>query len=573
MSCIEKIKHNSPTCTSEKGLQVFYDDQTGNYTGYCFSCAGKGLPAYVKDPYNGQETKDKPKGKTKEEKEAEVAEVRALPAPKFEYRGIPASYFERARVRLALSEYDGKTPWTFNFPMTLKGKLLGYKTVLLKDLLDFEVDGKGVWSTGDTKGSDLINWEIAKSRKSKRLYITEGQWDMLALEYMLEKDYKAEYAVVSIPNGVKSAATTIGRQRKEIEALFEEVVLVFDSDDAGENAVKEVQKVMPSVMEVPHLLGVKDANEALQKGKVKEFVDYVKWKARKPLRKGVLSVSDVLAKGEKEPEEGLSYPWPNISRIMHGQRFGEATCIGAGVGLGKTDIVHEIVAWNMIEHNEPCFVSLLEELNHKTLWNVATKIDSIPYKNPDVYRENKERYLETVSSLENKLLLWSSEGNSADRFNLDEILAAIRFNNAEYGCRFAFIDNMTRIVDCLPATEANEFINKYSSEIANLASELSMNIVLCSHLNTPKMGPDHENGGEVKVSQLTGSRGIMRSFPSIMGFERNKNATAPRNNYSYISILKNRDYANEQKVKTAYVAEKGRLQEFSWEGDNLSDFD
>jgi hypothetical protein len=571
MSCIQKIKHDSPTCTSEKGLQVFYDDQTDKYTGYCFSCAAKGLPAYVKDPYNGQITTEKPKGKTKEEKEAEVAEVRALPSPKFDYRSIPASYFERARVKLALSEYDGKTPWTLNFPMTLKGKLLGYKTVLLKDLLDFDIDDKGVWSTGDTKGADLINWEIAKSRKSKRLYITEGQWDMLALEYMLEKDYKAEYAVVSIPNGVKSAATTIGRQRKEIEALFEEVVLVFDGDEAGENAVKEVQKVMPSILEVPHLLGVKDANEALQKGKWKEFVDYAKWKARKPLRQGVVSISQVMEAALKEPSEGLSLPWASLSKLHYGQSWGDCTCVAGAVGSGKTLIAHEGAAWNMTTHKEPTFVALLEEANIKTCWNVAAKIDSIPYNKPEVFEANKERYYETVKSLEDKLYLWSSGGNTQYRFDLSEILSAVRFNYMEYGCRVAYIDNMTRVVDQMPTAEANEFINKYSSEIANLAAELGMHIYLFSHLNPPK-GKDavsHEAGGEIYPVQLTGSRGVMRSFPNIWGFERNQYAEGDRQHLSYLVSLKNRDHGQKAKIKTAYTPSAGRLKEFNWEGDSL----
>jgi hypothetical protein len=49
MACIEKIKHDVGHCTAERGLQVFYDDGKGRYTGYCFSCAAKGLEAYVEE--------------------------------------------------------------------------------------------------------------------------------------------------------------------------------------------------------------------------------------------------------------------------------------------------------------------------------------------------------------------------------------------------------------------------------------------------------------------------------------------------------------------------------------------
>ena len=142
-------------------------------------------------------------------------------------------------------------------------------------------------------------------------------------------------------------------------------------------------------------------------------------------------------------------------------------------------------------------------------------------------------------------------------------------NALEYGCRHAYVDNMTRLVDQMPTGEANEFINKYSSEIANLAAELDINIMVLSHLNVPKFGKSHEEGGEVLPSQLTGSRGIMRSFSNIIGFERNKLAPDGMNSNSYISLLKNRDYGDEQKFKSRYNPDTGRLKEYEWEGEEL----
>ena len=149
------------------------------------------------------------------------------------------------------------------------------------------------------------------------------------------------------------------------------------------------------------------------------------------------------------------------------------------------------------------------------------------------------------------------------------MVAAIRFNHAEYGCEFADIDNMTKIVSMMPTAEANEFINRWSGELANLASELGIHIRLYSHLNPPKDGVrGHEEGGAVYPSQLTGSRGVMRSFANILGFERNKLAEGSLKANSFISILKNRDYGDEQKVKTQYSS-NGRLLEFNWEGETL----
>lgn len=566
MGCLFKIKHEVSHCTTENGLQIFYDDARGKYTGYCFSCASKGLEAYVQNPYGATDKPPEPPAKkTKEDIQAEIDEVRALNNPDFIHRGIDPKYFKQSGVRMAFSEFDGKTPNSFNFPHTLKGKLVGYMTIVLNKV------PKIVWSVGNIKGSDLFNWEVAKKKGVKRLYVTEGHWDCLALEMMLESQSggKYKYAVVSIPNGVQSAAVTLGRMRKEIEELFDEIVLVFDNDEAGDKAVREVQKVLPDILEAPHLGGIKDANEALQKGKQKEFVDFVMWKARKPPIEGVVTVAQAMERGALAPVMGLSYPWPTVTEIMYGQRFGEATCVAGGVGCGKTVIAHECTAHNISVHNEPCFVILLEEDNIKTCWNIAGKIDSLQYNRPEVFEKNKEQYYETVKSLEDKLFMWNSNGASGHRFDLPEILSAVRFNYAEYGCRFVDIDNMTRIISMMTTAEANEFVNKYSSELANLASELGIHIRLFSHLNVPERGAkSHEEGGAVYASQLTGSRGIMRSFPNIIGFERNKMAEGDLKSNSFISILKNRDYGNEQKVKTQY-SKQGRLLEFKWEGDSL----
>lgn len=523
------------------------------------------MQAYVEHPYEGEKP-NPPKQKTPEEVFEEIQEIRDLKPPSFDFRMIPKEYFQRSGVRLAFSEYDGVTPFSLNFPYTCEGKLLGFKTIMLEK--------KAMWSTGSIKGADLFNWEIAKKAGVRRLYITEGEFDCLALQTMFEsyaKQRKSEhnkFAVVSLPHGVGSAVTTIGRMRKEIESIFDQVVLVFDNDEPGKKAVKDVQKVLPNVMTNTYPTNHKDANDALQSGNGYIFADFCIWKSAKPVSEGVVNVSTVLTRTLEPPQMGLSYPWPSFTDMTFGQRFGEATCLGAGVGLGKTLIAHECGAHNIKVHNEKVFMALLEEDNRDTLYNVAGKLDSIPYHRPEVAEANWEQFNETALSLESRLFLWESQGNAECRFDIVEILKAIRYNSMEYGVRFHVIDNITRLVDHLPTGEANEFINKWSSEIANLASELDIHIDMYSHLNPPKMGKDHESGGEVLASQFTGSRGIMRSFPLLLCFERNKHAEGELKSNSFVGCIKNRKFGGEGKIKTQYQ-KNGRLIEKEWEGDTL----
>ena len=575
MACVEKIKHDVPHCTSSKdSLQVFHNAETGKFSGFCFSCSGKGLEAYITDPYNGKEPKP-PKKKTEDEINEEIQEIRNLKPSPNAYRGIEPKYFSNSGIKLALSEYDGVTPWTFNFPYTVDGKLRGYKVILLN-----KINGEKVmWSVGDIKNADLFNWEIAKKNANgpkPRLYVTEGEWDCRALEQMLEahatkrKSPYNKFAVTSLPHGVKSAVATLGRMRKEIDKFFTEIVLVFDNDEAGKKAVRDVQKILPDIKVAVYPTSAVDANEVLLKGDGDLFADFCIWKSTKPVSEGVVNVSTVLSRSMEPPQMGLSYPWPELTDMVYGQRFGEATCLGAGIGVGKTLIAHETGAHNIITHTEKVFMVLLEEDNRSTLWNVAGKIDSLAYHRPEIAKDNWEQFTETARSLEGKLFLWESDGHTSSRFDIEEILRAVRFNTMEFGVRFHVIDNITRLVDHLPSGEANEFINRYSSEIANLCSELDIHIDMFSHLNTPKGqgSRDHESGGEVLASQFTGSRGIMRSFPLLMGFERNKMAEDGKASNSYISCIKNRKFGGEGRIKTQYQP-NGRLLNLNWEGDSL----
>jgi twinkle protein len=569
MACVERIKHNVEHCTSEKGLQVFYDDGKNIFTGYCFSCASRGLEAYVFDPYNGKQPKP-PKRKTEDEINEEIQEIRNLKSPRDIHRGIAPEYFAKAGVKLAYSEYDGKTPFTYNFPYTIDGKLVGYKAIML--------DKKAMWSIGDIKGADLFNWEIAKKSGVKRLYVTEGEFDCRALEQMLEahaakrKSAYNKFAVVSLPHGVGSAVHTLGRMRKEIDKFFTETVLVFDNDEAGKKAVKDVQKILPDIKVATYPTNAKDANEVLLKGDGDLFADFCIWKSAKPVTEGVVGVSTVLSRDDTPPDPGFAYPWQALTDMNCTQRMGEATCTGAGVGLGKTLLSHMKSAHNITVHKEKVFSVLLEEPNRSTLYNIAGKIDGIPYHLPSAHEMHREQYLETAYSLEGKLFLWESDGQAAaNRFDIEEIVKAIRYNAMEYGVRFVEIDNMTRLVDHLTSGEANEFINKWSSELANLAAELDIHIGVYSHLNPPKGkdAKDHENGGEVFASQFTGSRGIMRAFPLLMSFERNKHAQGDLKANSFIGCIKNRMFGGEDKFKTQYQASTGLLLQYEWEGDSL----
>lgn len=563
--CIEKIP--CPDCGGSDCLQTFYDEEKGTNYGICFGACGL---EFKGDPYSsGDVVKAEPK--SEEEIQEEITSIKECTIfnPKGAYRGIPSDFFRSWGCRLLVSEYDGKTPYAVGLPYSNMGELVGWKAITMKK--------KAFFSIGNTKDCDPFGLERALKLGGKKLWITEGEYDAIALDYCLvesQKDGKFPkkmYPVISLTSGGGSIAKNLKKIRKRVKRKFSEVILVLDDDEVGQKAEKDAQAIWPEVLVVTKPSGCKDANDAVKAGKHIEMGNSAYWEACKLPIEGVISVSKVLKKAVEPITYGLSYPYEGLTELTYGQRFSEAVCLGAGVGVGKTVTAHEFMAHNIVAHNMGCFAILLEEQNHDTVRNVCSKIDNTPYTDPNADFD-VDKLITTANTLEDKLYMWESDGDQSLRFDMDEIMSAIRFNVMEYGTKFVYLDNFTRLVDHLDPSSANEFINKYSSEIENLAVQLDIHIMCYSHLNPPKVGPSHEEGAPVYAYQFTGSRGIMRSFPMLMSFRRNKHADGEgmSNNNSIIGVIKNRKYGNEGNIKTTYIPNTGRLMQSEWEGELMS---
>lgn len=303
-------------------VQVF-ENEDGSYSGFCFA-----LGVYVPDPY-----KDKPKGyvpqkigKTREEIDAEIKEIVGYKTVALPDRKLKQYALEYYGIKIGLSEEDGVTPRLHYYPYYKGGELSAYKVRL--------IEGKRMWSLGDMTDVHLFGWEQAKVADGKTLYITEGEVDCVSL-YQILKDAnsKTQYAdrnppIVSLPNGVSSASKVLTKLLPEIRRHFEKVVLVFDMDEPGRKAVQEVIKIIPDalVAELPR----KDVNECLVGGLSKAAMNAVLFKAEQPKNTRLVSASSVVSKAREQVPMGFSYPYPKLTDLTRGRRFGETYYFGAG---------------------------------------------------------------------------------------------------------------------------------------------------------------------------------------------------------------------------------------------------
>lgn len=553
-----KIAHDDPSCKSlGKPVQVFLNDD-GTTSAYCFSCC---------KPVNLGEGHEKPDHihvKSYEEMEQDVADIRTCPYPDQTFRGLTPESLKYFGVRMMLSEYDGKTPFALALPYTnSEGKLCQFKVRTLAE--------KKMWWLGvrPDDGVDLFGWLRAKSSGAKTLYITEGEYDAIALRQILKEMNKGgaykdqEFAVVSIPNGINSALESLERQGEDLDTRFDEIVLVFDDDVQGQEAAKRICSLYPDTLNVR--LPEKDANECLIKGKLKATRDAVIFRAQ------AVEFTDTrsFASYEEEALEpivmGKSLPWQGLTDLIYGFREQEFIAIGGGTGCGKTLIGHELAAWFSTIHREEILMCMMEETPRETVQNVCGKLDNIPYHIPEL-EFDKEKLRETIRSV-TRITLWEPENRTDPVSTWESIKRSIKAGGGKY--KMIIIDNLTILSEGMNSSERNDFIGAVAGDCAELMLKLNCKIIVLSHLNPPdKKARSHEEGAPVLESQFTGSRALQRYCTLMFGFARNKKAVDP--SCSYIECLKHRKYGRVGLRKTYYKRNTGRLIEQNW---SIEDFE
>ncbi len=530
---VEKIGHS---CGTRDGLQVFQDEETGAFNGYCFSCK-----QYVEDPYEegGRKPPD-PKAKPVNKFPSALSELRPLKACDLPERYLRADVLELYQVRVGVSEQDGVTPHEVYFPYFKDG---AKKPSRIKVRV---LEPKKMWSYSDgEKNIDLFGWEEAIKVGSKKLYITEGEFDAMALYTILKRHTKEGFDIpvpVSLPNGAASAKRDITRLAKKIRKHFKEVVLVFDSDEAGQRAQQDVLSVLPEATVVT--FAQKDANEALKTASKAAFAAAV-FNSAKPKNTRLVAAEDLHEAAKEVAEYGVSWPWKNVTEQTRGIRLGETIYIGAGAKMGKSEVVNTLAAHLIKEHGWKILMAKPEEANKKTYKLVAGKMVSRVFHDPRVEFDNAA-YDRAGEIIRGKMLLL----NLYQHVGWGTLEGDIRHAAAE-GCKAIFVDPITNLTNGMNAADANVELQKISQEMAALALDLQVVIFIFCHLRNPEGGPEHSYGGKVLPSQFAGSRAMERSCNYMFGLEgdRSTDLDEDERNVRSLVLLSDREFGEAGATK------------------------
>jgi len=374
-------------------------------------------------------------------------------------------------------------------------------------------DKDKMFTTGDVKGAEFFGQHLWREG-GRKVVITEGELDCLSVA----QAWACKWPVVSLTKGAAGARKDITTNIEWLNS-YDEVVLMFDMDDAGRAAIADVVDLFrPGQVKVAQLPR-KDASDCLVAGEADVIISAI-WEAKAYRPDGVFTLAEIFDEAIKPVETG--YPWcfETMTKWTFGRRKGELIGFGAGTGIGKTDLLTQQIEYDVSTLKEPVGIIFLEQHRSETANRLAGKRAGKPFHVPDGSWEDAHR-VQTIRELADTGLvnLYSSFGVT----DWTRIKAVIRSMALQSGVTLFYLDHLTALAD--PSNE-RESLETIMSELASLCQELQIVIHYVSHLSTPE-GASHETGGRVELRHFKGSRAIGFWTFFAFGLERDKQAEDP----------------------------------------------
>ena len=409
------------------------------------------------------------------------------------------------------------------------GRIQGFKT---KDKLkQFKYEGV---STDTLFGQHLF------PTNGKRIVITEGELDAASC-------YEAmpNWPMVSLPHGAASAKKDIQKQIPLLQG-YEEIVLFFDNDNAGREAVEKAASILPTgKVKIARLEQYKDASDALQAND-SEAIRRAIWDAKEYQPDGIVDGKSLLeAVTTPSPPCNHKYKFEGLQEKTHGIRYGELTTITAGTGQGKSTFCRQL-ATQLLEEGVKVGYIALEESNRRTaLGLMSVAVGKALHLGEHEYSTLKEAYDSTINNW--NLYLYDHFGSLSS----DTIYNRIEYMALGLDIKVIFLDHLSILLSGLQGDE-RRMIDQTMTNLRSLVERTGISLFLVSHLRRTHTDQDHTDGAKVSLGQLRGSQAISQLSDTVLALERDQQSD---DDVSTLRILKNR-YSGETGVAAALKYDK-----------------
>jgi len=366
----------------------------------------------------------------------------------------------------------------------------------------------------------------------KRIVITEGELDAASCYEAM-----SGWPMVSLPHGAASAKKDLQKQIPLLQG-YKEIVLLFDSDEAGSKAAKDAASVLPAgKVKIARIEPYKDPSEALQANDA-EAIRKAIWNAEEYRPDGIIEGKTLQSLVTTPlPPSDHDYPFRGLQDKLHGIRYQELTTITSGSGQGKSTFCRQL-AVNLLTKGERVGYLALEESNRRTaLGLMSTAVGKSLHIGEHERTDLEEHFRDTIANW--NLYLFDGFGS----FDPDVIYNRIEYLASGLECRIIFLDHLSILLSGLDGDERRT-IDITMTRLRSLVERTGISLFLVSHLRRSNNDrTSHEEGGKVSLSQLRGSAGIAQLSDQVIALERNQQSETERD-IATIRIIKNR-YSGE----------------------------
>ena len=501
-----------PLCSSSDAVSVNADNSA-----YCFSCQ-----EYIREydmelqPTTNSNNEYEVKDYMKESNYAEIID-----------RNISEQTCKKFGVTVKMDNMGTITNHYYPYHDT-QGAKIATKTRYTK-LKEFSIQG-------NTKNSGLFGEHLFS--KNKYCIITEGELDCLsAYQMMLKGNYHTP--VVSIKNGISSAVKDIKTSLEWLENNFDNVIINFDNDEQGRvGAMKVAELFSPGKCKVMHLPeGFKDASDCLTKNKI-QIYNKTFWDAKVFAPDGIINANTLLDAVLKPISKSfVQYPFEGLNKITYGLRPSELVTFTAGSGLGKTQVMREVVHHIIKSTEDKIGLLMLEETPVITSKGLMSVEANQRLHLPDVHvsKEEMKTYFDATVGT-GRVYMFDHFGSNS----IDNIVSRVRFLAKGLDCKYIVIDHISIIVSDQQHGDERRALDEIMTRLRTLVQETGVSMIVVSHLRRPE-GKGHEEGASTSLSQLRGSASIGQLSDMVIGLERDAQNDDPDvRNTTRIRVLKNR---------------------------------
>ena len=526
--CIAKA--SCPKCDSGDGVQIF-EQGDGKRDAYCYACNTKynkvdGLTVVENIRSKGGSSINK----------ITIQEVLGLPSAELTDRKIRQEILDKFGVKVGYDGADRTKIANHFYPCHSKtGELTGYKQRICKT--------KDFTKVGDTKGCVMFGQHQCSA--GKKLFVTEGEIDAMALYQVIldgmprgsiDKGYLP--TVVGVTTGVQGAANQL-LDNMEFLNKFQEIIVVFDSDEPGRTGAEKVAKSLDMRVLLANL-PLKDAGKMLEEGMNKELYSAVIREAQPYEPDGIVNASTAWER-YKERKSVECHPYPaqfsELNKKTYGWRFGSVVTVTSGSGMGKTSFMRELVHDVLTTTEEKvAIIALEEDIGDSIEGLMAIELNKrISLPDVEVTDEEERLAFDKLFSGE-RVEMYDHFGGMDDA----DLFSRIKYFNTYLGCRVVVLDHLSIVIsEAADQGDERRRIDAVMTKLAKIAKSLDIVIFLVVHLRKAPQGKSFEEGHVPTSDDLRGSGSIKQLSWDVIALSRNQQEKDDvKRNTSGIHVLK-----------------------------------